>query len=127
MSPPFNSYLVGSFVKRQAAAREDEGKPCIACRRPLGTSSALLVDGKDLFHTNCFVCKVCKKEFDDYYYEHAGEVPLCFEHYAEASKLVCSGTYLHDSSCALRSASWSHLPAGIPHHQAVASSCGPAR
>lgn len=82
---------MGSFLLRRQTRREEEGAPCTSCKKLLGNTLMLLVDGKELFHSTCFVCKRCGKEFDDYYYEHRGEVPLCFEHYAEASGLSCNG------------------------------------
>jgi hypothetical protein len=110
---------VGSFLLRRHTRREEEGAPCTACKKMLGHTLMLLVDGKvraparkkrarthrtapnmhitfvvtqDLFHSTCFVCTMCGKEFDDYYYEHRGEAPLCFEHYAEVSGLSCHGS-----------------------------------
>lgn len=79
--------LLGSAVEIQTATEEQQSSICEICGEPL-KGFIVLVDHKDLYHLDCFVCTDCGAVFEDFYWEYDGK-PLCFEHYLRAAKLYC--------------------------------------
>jgi len=68
------------------------GQICNICSKELLQGGGLLVrvDGKDIYHQNCFVCVTCKKSFTDFYWHYQGK-PYCLNHFSEAQNLWCPG------------------------------------
>eukprot|EP01088_Endostelium_zonatum_P002695 TRINITY_DN133_c0_g1_i1.p1 TRINITY_DN133_c0_g1~~TRINITY_DN133_c0_g1_i1.p1 ORF type:complete len:836 (-),score=319.99 TRINITY_DN133_c0_g1_i1:69-2576(-) len=81
----------GRTFKLQTVSKEMDGVKCNICRKPLhmGTKIAL-IDNKDYYHYDCFVCEVCGKHFEEYYWSHKNKI-LCQEHFIESKGLKCAG------------------------------------
>jgi len=77
--------------KLQTVSKEMDGVKCTICNKALHTGTKIaLIDNKDYYHYDCFVCEVCGTHFDEYYWSHKNKI-LCQNHYIEAKGLKCAG------------------------------------
>ncbi|KAL6079755.1 mitogen-activated protein kinase kinase kinase kinase 4-like isoform X1 [Balamuthia mandrillaris] len=79
---------VKTFIVREANKEEAE-ELCEICELALSSGRIVLVDDKDMYHLNCFVCTQCGCTFHEFYWEWEGK-PLCRPHYLVAAGLVCA-------------------------------------
>jgi hypothetical protein len=77
--------------------------PCPVCDASLGNGEQItVVDGKQEYHSKCFVCFTCQATFGANYWPHEGK-PYCLTHYCTVRGLTCSRCNgMIDSGTAMR-------------------------
>jgi hypothetical protein len=81
---------VKSGIETLRVGPEHEGQSCPVCEEPLDRMGLLVkvMPEKIVYHSSCFVCRTCKKEFDSFYWPYQ-LIPYCLTHFIASSNMIC--------------------------------------